>query len=169
MSLVELIIAMLLFSVLITAGAMSFHPILRAWPSQQDRMGMGRQVQHGMEGAIRQLRPATALQNDANGGIRLTVRENGNLNSYILYLYHPSDPWGLPFTQADGYQLRQAGLTGGINGSFTYGEGTLLMQYLKAPPDSNLSSSGSVATLDLTLSRGDDTLRLIERVKRRNF
>ena len=59
-------------------------------------------------------------------------------------------------------------MTGGINGSFTYGGGTLLMRDVKPPPVSDLSVSGSTAMLDLTLIRGDETIRLIERVKRRN-
>lgn len=165
---IELIITLLLFAGLMTATAVSINPILLAWSSQQDRMELQRGNQHGLERVIRQLRLATALQNDTNDAIRFTVRESGTNNSYILYLYHASDSWPPAFSQSS-YQLRQASLTGGINGTFTYGSGDLLMRDMKPPTTSDLSVSGSVATLDLTLTRFDETFRLIEKVKRRNL
>lgn len=166
-TLVELIITLLLFAGLMTAVAFSTNPILLAWSSQQDRMELERQAQHGMEQAIWQLRLATVLQNDANHAIRFTVRESGTNNSYILYLYSASDIWPPAYNQST-YQLRQASLSGGINGTFTYGAGTLLMRDVKPPTTSDLSVSSSVGTLDVTLARFDETFRLIERVKRRN-
>ena len=167
MTLIEMIITLLLFAALMTAAAMAFNPILLAWSSHQDRMELQRQVQHGLEKAIRDLRLATVVQNDTNDAIRFTVRESGTDNSYILYLYNASDTWPPAFNQST-YQLRKTGLTGGINGTFTYGNGDLLMRDIKPPTSSDLSVSDSVATLDLTLIRGDETFRLIERVKRRN-
>ena len=166
-TLIELIITLLLFAVLMTAAAMAFNPILLAWSSHQDRMELQRQVQHGLEKAIRDIRLATALQNDANDAIRYTLRESGVSNSYILYLYNASDTWPPAFNQTS-YQLRKASLTGGIGGTFTYGSGDLLMRDIRPPTTSDLSVSGKVATLDLTLARGDETFRLIERVKRRS-
>lgn len=166
-TLVELLIVLLLFSVLMTATAFTLNPILLAWSSQQDRMELQRQLQHGAEKAVRELRLATALQNDANDAIRYTLRESGADQSYILYLYDEADAWPPVFSQAT-YQLRKASLTGGIGGTFTYGSGELLLRDAKPPPDSDLSAAGSVATLDLTLARADETFRLLERVKKRN-
>ena len=164
---IELIIALLLFGVLMTSAAMAMQPVLLAFSSQQDRWELTRTSQQGLEQAVRQLRLATSFANDANDAIRFAVRESGSSNSYILYLYHGSDSWPPSYNQSV-YQLRQASLSGGINGTFTYGDGTLLMRQIKPPTDSDLSVSGSVATLDLTLTRGDETYRLVERVKRRN-
>ena len=164
---IELLIVLLLFSVLMTAAAFSLNPILLAWSSHQDRMELQRQNQHGLERAVRELRTATALQNDASDAIRFTLRESGVSNSYILYLYNASDSWPPTFNQTS-YQLRKASLTGGIGGTFTYGSGTLLLRDVKPPTSSDLSVSGSVATMDVTLLRGDETFRLIQRVKRRN-
>ncbi len=168
-TLVELLITVLLFAVLMTATAFSINPILLAWASQQDRMELQRQSRHGMERAIRDLRLATALQNDANDAIRYTVRESGVNNSYILYLYNAAESWPPAFTQST-YQLRKASLSGGINGTFTYGNGDLLMRDIRPPTTSDLSVSGSVATIDLTLVRkSDETFRLVERIRRRNL
>lgn len=166
-TLIELVIALLLFAVLMTAAAFAMNPILLAWSSQQDRMGLQRQVQQGLEKALRDLRLANALQNDASDAIRYTVRESGTNNSYILYLYNASDTWPPAFNQTS-YQLRKASLSGGIGGTFTYGSGDLLMRDIQPPATSDLSVSGKSATLDLTLIQGDETFRLLERVKGRN-
>lgn len=166
MTLVELLIALLLFAVLMTAAAYSLNPILLAWASHQDRMELQRQVQHGLEKSVRELRTATVLQNDANDAIRYTLREGGVSNSYILYLYHSSDSWPPAFSQTR-YQLRRTSLNGGIAGTFTYGIGDLLLRDVQPPPTSDLSVAGSVATLDVTLLMADETFRLISRVKRR--
>ena len=167
-TLIELLIALLLFGTLMTAAAFSFNPILLAWSSHQDRMELQRDVQQGLEKSLRDVRLAKALQNDSNDAIRFTVRESGTDNSYILYLYNSADTWPPAFTQAT-YQLRKASLTGGINGTFTYGSGDLFVRDIQPPPTSDLSVSGSVATLDLTLARADETFHLLERVKRRNY
>ncbi|MBI3616439.1 MAG: prepilin-type N-terminal cleavage/methylation domain-containing protein [Candidatus Omnitrophica bacterium] len=170
-TLIEVVIVLLLFAVLLSAAAMSLNPILLAWSSHQDRMNLQRQIQLGLERGIRDLRLAGAMQNDATvtAAIRFTVRESGINNSYILYFYNASDAaWDNTYTQSS-YQLRKAALTGGIGGTFTYGSGDLLMRDVQPPAASALSVSGSVATLDLTLIRGDETFRLIERVKRRNL
>jgi hypothetical protein len=130
-------------------------------------MELQRGSQHGLEKAIREMRGATALQNDANDAIRYTLREGGVSNSYILYLYNASDTWPPAFNQST-YQLRKAALSGGINGTFTYGAGDLFMRDIKPPTTSDLSVSGSVATIDVTLSRADETFRLIGKAKKRN-
>lgn len=164
---IELMISLALFGALMTAVAMSMNPILLAWSSQQDRMELQRQVQHGLEKGLRDLRLANVLQNDASDAIRYTVRESGVNNSYIFYLYNSNDTWPPAYNQTS-YQLRKATLTGGIGDTFTYGSGDLLMRDVKPPAASDLSVSGSVATLDLTLLRADETFRLLGRVKRRN-
>ena len=168
-TLVEVMVAMALTGVLMTATSFALKPVLLAWSSQQDRMELQQQSQHGLERAIRDLRQATELQGDANHAIRYTLRESGVSNSYILYLYNAANSWPPAYNQSV-YELRKAGLTGGINGTFTYGSGTLLMRDVQPPPTSDLTVSNSVvATLDLTLLRKtDETFHMIERVKRRN-
>ena len=166
-TLIELLIALMLVGGLMTAAAYAMNPFLLAWSIYQDRMELQRGSQQGLEKALRDLRLATALQNDASDAVRYTLRESGVSNSYILYLYHSSNSWPPAYNQTS-YQLRKASLTGGIGGTFTYGTGDLLMRDVKPPPDSDLSVSGSVATMDLTLVRADETFRLLERVKRRN-
>lgn len=170
-TLVELMVTLGLFAALMTAVVLSFRPILLAWSNHQDRMSLQTQVQAGMEKVIRDLRLAKAMQSDTmvTDAIRFTVRESGVDNSYVFYLYSANDPlWDNTYPQPS-YQLRKAGPTVGIGGTFTYGSGTLLIQNIQPPPVSDLSVSGSVATLDLTLVRFDETYRLFEKVKRRNL
>lgn len=168
-TLIEMVISLLLAGVLMTATAYAMNPILLAWSSHQDRMELERQAQHGVERAIRDLRLATAFQNDANDAIRFSLLESGVSNSYILYLYHANNSWPPAFDQTS-YQLRKASLTGGIGGTFAYGDGTLLLRDAQPPPTSDLSVSGSVATLDVTLVRNtDETFRLSQKIRRRNL
>jgi prepilin-type N-terminal cleavage/methylation domain-containing protein len=164
-TLIEVITVLALLGVLMTAWAYSFNPILMALSSQQDRMGLN-MLQSGLEKAASDLRSAVALQNDPNKAIRYTLRESGVVRSYILYLYHPSDSWPPNFTQST-YQLRKASLTGGISGTFSYGSGDLILRDVVPPPLSDLSAAGSVATMDVTLKKGDETFRLLCKVKRR--
>ncbi len=166
-TLIELMISILLFAMLMTASAFAINPVLLGWSSQQDRMEIQRSVQDGVEKATRDLRLAGTLQNDANHAIRFTVRESGVQNSYIFYLYNAADAWPPAYNQTT-YQLYKASLTGGINGTFTYGAGTLLIRNISPPPTSDLSVSGSTATLDLTLSRGNETFHLAKEIKKRN-
>ena len=166
LTLLEMIIAISLSTLLMGTSLLLLRPILLAWAHHQDRLELQQQVQHGMEKTIRQIR----LAGDAQGGsgaIRFTISALSGTQSYILYLYHPSDSWPPSYSQAS-YQLRQAPLVGGINGTFTYGAGALLMREVVPPPASTLSLSGKVALLNLSLKRGDETFRLIERAKRRN-
>ncbi len=167
-TLIELLITLLLFAVLMTATAYSINPIFLAWSNQQDRMGLQRSVQDGIDKGIRHVRKANALQNDVNHAIRFTVRESGVQNSYILYLYNSANTWPPAYNQTR-YELREATLVGGIGGTFTYGSGTLFVRGVSPPPTSDLAVSGSVATLDLTLNQNVETFHLIERAKRRNF
>jgi len=164
-TLIEVITVLALLGVLMTAWAYSFNPMLMALSSQQDRMGLN-MLQPGLEKVASDLRSAVALQNDPNKAIRYTLRESGVERSYILYLYHPNDSWPPNFTQS-AYQLRKASLTGGISGTFSYGSGDLILRDVAPPPLSDLSAAGSVATMDVTLKKGDETFRLLSKVKRR--
>lgn len=179
LSLVELIMATFFFGVLTTAIALSMNPYLLAWSSQQDRLELQHQLRHGLDVGLVSLRSAAKTLGDPADAIRFTRWELtplpglgsiGTETGYILYLYHPSDVWPPTYTQP-AYQLRlarlTAGMTGAINGTFSYGSGTLLMRDLKPPPATDLSVLGKVAILDLTGLRGDEQFRLIEKVKRR--
>ncbi len=130
-------------------------------------MQLQRTAEHGLEKAIRNLRAAVALQNDPSNAIRYTLQQGAVQNSFILYLYNAADPFLPPYTQLT-YQLRQAPLVGGIGGKFIYGAGTLLVSNVQPPPASVIQVAGSLATLDLSVTRGTETYRLVKQVRRRS-
>ncbi len=166
-SLVELILAASLFSVLLVTVFGVYRIIFISTTSVQDRMQLQRTAEHGLEKAIRDLRTAVALQNDPNNAIRYTLQQGAVQNSFILYLYNAADPFPPPYTQLT-YELRQAPVVGAIGGAFVYGGGTLLVRDVQPPPASAVGSAGSLATLDLSVTRGTETYRLVKQVRRRS-
>jgi prepilin-type N-terminal cleavage/methylation domain-containing protein len=169
-TLIELMIVIGMLAALILAGTASFPVVLTTWSEQDDALMIQEDLKHGGEKMIRELRAATAI-NVANDAIRFTERPSNTsstTNDYIFYLYHASDSW-IPSYNQDVYQLRKATLTGGINGTFTYGDGPLYMKRVKPPTTSDLSASGNVITIDLTVQEHDETFRLLQELTPRNL
>ncbi len=166
-SLLELILAVGLFSVLLIALFGVYRIIFISTTSVQDRMQLQRSAEHGLEKAIRDLRTAVALQNDPSNAIRYTLQQGAAQNSFILYLYNAADPFLPPYTQPT-YELRQAPVAGAIGGAFVYGAGTLLVRDVQPPPASVIQVAGTLATLDLSVTRGNETYRLVKQVRRRS-
>ena len=124
---------------------------------------------------MRDLRKAKAIQS-SNDEIRFTIKDafdpddpdsNDDDNNYIFYLYNASDSYPPIFNQSS-YQLKKAELSGGIGGTFTYGSGRIILTEVLPPPTSDLSLSGNIATIDLSITRRDETIRLRSQVKPRN-
>jgi prepilin-type N-terminal cleavage/methylation domain-containing protein len=166
-TLTELLIVIVMLAVLFSAVWVSFNTVLETWGTQDARLGLEEDLRHGMDKVLYDLRAAKAIS-VADDSIRFTLYESGTNNSYIIYLYHSGDSW-VPAYDQDVYELRKTALTGGINGTFTYGDGSLYIKQVKPPTTSDLSVSGNVITLDLTATRYDETVRLLEKLTARNL
>ena len=171
-TLVELVMVILLFSVLSVSTVSLLRVILLNWSSQEIRSGIDINLDRGIEEMVRNLRQATSVQSTANyDEIRYAQRQGASstYNYYIFYLYNVADSYVPPpqFNQAS-YQLRRAALSGGINGTFTYGSGDVVLNDVIPPPTSDLSLSGNLITMDLSIKRGDETIRSRTRVRPRN-
>ena len=59
--------------------------------------------------------------------------------------------------------MRRAALSG-----FTYGDGSLIIDDVVPPPTSDLSGSGDVVIVDLSITRDDETIRSRTQVRARN-
>ncbi|MBL7085434.1 MAG: hypothetical protein ISS43_04935 [Candidatus Omnitrophica bacterium] len=122
------------------------------------------------------MREAKAVQSTANyNEIRFTVDEGGSDAYYIYYLYNGSDSYVPPpaFDQ-DYYELRKATLSGDISGTFTYGSGRIIIQAdanggVLPPTTSDLSFDGIITTIDLSVTRWDETIRSRTEVKPSNL
>lgn len=163
----ELLIVLVMLSVLISASTAGFMIVLKTWGTQDASFRIQQDLSLGMEKMLRDLRLAKAIS-VSNDAIRYTVRESGSDNSYIFYLYHASDSWPPAYNQSV-YQLRKATLSGGINGTFTYGSGSLYMKEVKPPTTSDLSASGNVITMDLTVQKYGETYRVTQKLTPRNL
>ncbi len=163
----ELLIVIVMLSVLFSAATFGFVIMLKAWGSQDASLEIREDLRQGVEKILRDLRPAMAIS-VSNDAIRYTVRESGTDNNYIFYLYHADDPW-IPSYNQTVYQLRRATLSGGINGTFTYGNGPIYVKEVKPPTTSDMSASGNVITIDLTVSKYNETYHLLEKIRPRNL
>ena len=141
--------------------------VLITWTGQERRAGIDTELDRGIEEMVRDLRKAKQVQSTANYD---EIRFRQGTSSYsIYYLYNASDSYFPPpaFNQST-YQLKKETLSGGINGTFTYGSGQTMVNDVLPPPTSDLSFSSNLVTIDLSAKRGDETIRSRTQVRPRN-
>jgi hypothetical protein len=160
-TLVETLIASIMVAAMIGALTLIFQVMAAGWSAHGGRIGTGVTLNRAVEDIARTLRSAKDVASQNPGfEIRFTVVENSTDKFRIYYLY----------SQGDGlYQLRKADLSGGIGGAFTYGSGDIVARDILPPSVSNLSCSGKVATIDLSMRRVNSTVRLATKVAARNI
>lgn len=163
-TLLELMIVIVMLAILMASSAFIMRAILLSWSAQEARVGVNINLDRGIEETIRDVRGAKAVQS-ANDEVRFTL-DNGNYSIY--YLFNASDTYPSLFNQ-NYYQLRKAALTGGINGTFSYGDGNIIITDILPPPTSDISLSSNVTTIDLSVRRGNETIRSRTQVKSRNL
>ena len=168
LTLIELLISIIMFSVLAVTSVFVFRAVLLSWSSTEGRSGIDIVLDRGIEEMVRDLREAKEIQSTA-GYDELRFSQDGS-NYYIYYLYNASDSYVPPpaFEQTK-YELRKAALTGDIDSTFTYGSGQIIVTDVAAPTTSDLSLSGNIATIDLSVVRGDETIRSKTEVRPRNI
>jgi len=168
LTLIELMISIVLFIILSVTAVYIFRAILLSWSSQETRTGVNITLDSGIEKMVRDLREAKQVQSTASyDEIRFTP---DNSNYYIYYLYNAGDSYLPPpaFDQTT-YELRKAALTGGISGTFTYGNGQVMLTDVLPPTTSDLSLSANMLTIDISITRGDETIRSRTDVRPRNI
>lgn len=163
-TLIELVMVIGLVVILILATAFVFRAVLLSWFSQETRAGIGISLDRGLEEIVRDLRKAKQAQ---SAGDEIRFRQGASAY-YIYYLYNASDSYPPVFSQS-AYQLKKETLTGGISGTFSYGSGQTIATDVLAPPASDLSLSGNLIALDISIKRGAETIRSRTQVKPRNL
>lgn len=168
LTLIELIITIAMFAVLTIVSAYIFRAVVLSWSSQERRAGIEINLDKGIEEMVRDLREAREVQSTASYD-EIRFSQDGSAY-YIYYFYNADDSYVPPpaFDEA-AYELRKAALTGGINGTFTYGSGQIIATDVVAPATSDLSLRGNVVTIDLSVARGDETIRSRTDVRPRNL
>jgi Tfp pilus assembly protein PilW len=154
-----------MFVIVAVISVYVFRAILISWSSQETRSGIDINLDRALEEIVRDLREAKEINSVNNDEVRFTQDQAAY---YIYYLYNQNDSYPLSFSQAS-YEIRKALLAGGINGSFTYGSGQSILTNVASPPLSDLSISGNLATIDLSILRKDETIRSKTKVRPRNL
>ena len=115
---------------------------------------------------VRDLREAKTIQS-SNDEVRFST---DNVTYYIYYLYNQKDSYPPSFNQAS-YQLLKTTLSGagGINGTFNYGTGQVILYSILPPPTSVISIAGNVIDIDLSMRRVSETIRAKTEVDARNL
>lgn len=171
MTLLEIIFTITLVTFLI--GAISFVYIvsLRGWKNLGQHTDLHEKLHFGLERIIRDVRQANNLS-VAGHALRFTVHEAAVNNSYIYYLHNPSDcPPAYTNNQA-AYDLRRAGLAGGIFGAIPCGAGELIISGLKRPDgvnDTQITGAGNLAFLTLVGQDENETSVVRGHVHPRNI
>jgi len=164
MTLIEVIIASLMFVVLAVVIAYVFRAIILSWSSGETRTGIDVVLRRSAEELSRDLRKARVVQS-SNDEIRFTQ----DLSSYyVYYFYNSGDAYPPAFNQ-NTYELRKAALSGGINGTFAYGSGLLILGDVLPPPATDISFVNNLVTLDLSAKRKDEAIRLRAQISPRNL
>ncbi len=174
MTLIEVVIVVVLFAVLTIVTVYVFRAILLAWSSNETRVGVDIVVDRGIEEMVRDIREAQEIQSTADRDeVRLT--QNG-ADYYIYYLYHEDDTYGPPpVFDEDYYELKKADLTGDINGTFTYGDGKIIVSDVVPPgsgsnPKTDISmDANSLVTIILKMEREAETITSKTQVRPRNL
>ncbi len=164
-TLIELMITVVLFVMLAAVTVYILRAVLLSWSSQETRSGIDISLDRGIEEIARDLREGRQASTVNNDEIRFT---QDLTTYYIYYLYNASDSYPSSFTQPS-YQLKKATLTGGMSGAFTYGSGDIKIIDVLPPPTSDLSLSSNLITLDLSITRKDETIRSRTQVRPRNL
>ena len=163
-TLLELMITIIMFTALVIVSFYVFRVVIVTWVSQETRGGVDITLDAGMEKVVRDLREATTIQS-SNDEIRFTTDK---VTYYIYYLYNQNDSYPPSFNQTS-YQLRKTLLSGGINGTFNYGSGQVLLYSILPPPTSDISITNNVINLDLSMKRSSETIRAKTEVAARNL
>lgn len=169
-TLIELIITIAMLTILVVVMSYVFRAILLSWSGEEKRAGVKINLYSGVEKMTRQLVEAQNVDALNNDEIRFTDIAGAH---HIYYLYNASESYPPAFNE-DVYELRKATLSGvtGDNlktGAFTYGDGAIIVTDVLPPAASDLSISGSIVTLDLSVTRGSETVKLRTQVQPRNM
>jgi len=165
MTLVEVMVTTATIVLIIGVALYAFIVIATGWQVQHARTGLNIRLDRAMEEMTREIRQATEVALVQDDELRYT--KDGS-SYYIYYLYSPDDGYP-PSFGASSYQLRKAQLSGGLYGTFTYGDGLIITGDVAPPAASDMSMSGNMVSVDLTLSRSDEVVRSRTVIRPRNI
>ena len=166
LTLLEMIFTLALISLLISSLIFLYTVVLRSSTQIGKSSDLEEKLSFGLEQIVRDVRNANAVK--AHVTYR-TLRFTLGSQSYIYYLYNVNDAWPPNYNQS-AYELRKAPVSGGIDGSFTYGAGDLIVTGLKPPNETRFEQSSvtNVFTAILTGLDNEETYTVRGNIRPRN-
>lgn len=162
-SLIELIIVLLLLVILSGVAVNMYSTGLRVWNEGYNRADIRTQALQAFELISKNLRQASVINALTQSSITFTADLGAGSDTYRVYLYNAADPEpNPPYTQSS-YELRWS------RNDLSYGAGARLIQDVQQPSNIPFVQNGNLITLDLTVSRGSESVRLRSNVRPRNL
>jgi len=162
-TLIELLVTLTIMSVLVFTIGYTFVVGLKLWDEGYDRNDIQTDIAQAFELISKNLRQATSINTLTESSITFTADLGSGSTSCRIYLYNSSDSEPNPPYSESTYDLRWA------TGTVTYGSGAIVATDIVQPITAAFSQSGNVITVDLTITRGDETLRMRSKVRPRNL
>lgn len=163
-TLIELMTTLSMIVILAGFSVYVYYTVYLGWQGQEIRAELSSSLNRAVDEMVRDLREATEVMAVTGGIISFTAYSDGK--AYAYYLYNASDPPPFAYNQA-GYELKRVEQAAG--GGFTFGGGKLVARNVLPPPATDLSFSGNIATLDISVSRDGETVRAKTKVRPRDL
>ena len=154
LTLIELLVPTAILAILVFTVGYVFVVGLNLWNEGYARSDIRGDISQGMELISKNLRQAKSIDILTESSITFTADLGSGDDTYRVYLYNSADPEpNPPYTQSS-YELRWA------KGTVTYGSGAILARDIAPPTNTPFTQSGNYITIDLTVTRADETLRI---------
>lgn len=160
---IEVLMTTVILSVLVFTIGYTFIVGLKLWNDGYARSDIRTDITQALELASKNLRQAKSIDTLTESSITFTADLGSGDTSYRIYLYNSSDAEPNPPYSESTYELRWA------QGAVTYGSGSILATDITQPTTAPFSQNGNIITIDLTVSRDDQNLRLRSSIRPRNL
>ena len=184
LTLIEMLIAMGMLIILLGVTMYMFSVVLFSWVSEEERAGLGVELDRAVNMMAKDVREAKKSDTKTIAWlhpkeIRFAVVNSrqadgtpvpNSFSYYIYYFYNANDRYPNTFTQSV-YDLKRCALTGVTGydpntGAFTYGSGQIAANQLS--PVSSLTVNGNTVAIDLSITKGSETMRARTEAAARN-
>lgn len=173
-TLLETLIVISLLSVLIGVTVQLLTMSFRIWSTAGMRTATREDICYAVEKTVRDIKQCSDSGLEQYNSIDHTVKyDDLSGNTYVLYLYNPSDTVLDSIYSQDTYDLLKANIDAGDLPAL--GEGIPVLRDLQSPDAASAVTSlsigpgGSYVSLDIVVNRNDELVRVRTRVRPRNL
>ena len=163
MTLVELLSAIILLSILVVVLGELYILGLDIWDRGYHRQSAHAQMSQAFERMAKALRQAKQIDALTESSVSFTADLGSGDQPWRMYLYHPLDAEPNPPYNQAAYELKFA------DGDIFYGNGAVLAVNIQPPAERAFTQTGKLITIDLTRLIDDAALRYRSRVRLRNL